>query len=405
MASAPDVPNYGTAQRVTAESEKTRGDSLRKPWRVLPLIYKSKLLKIEPLLLLYTFTRIFYIPLFEQYYFIRFGSELLQNTSFPFPNGSFCLNSSQIDEYYGKDGHKIVETYSNNLVLYGQLASRVPAMITVLILGPLSDRYGRKILLITAVVGALLQSMIALVIVNFHLSPYFFILASFFTGICGDFTGVLAGSFSYIADVSTPKWRTFRIGMIEGMLALGGAVGQFLSGYWLNQNHCNFLSPMSLEVACCLATLIWVVFLVPESLSRKERLKRVAKKPSGIELALQGIKMFLGRVSKYSAWKLWTVIIILNLPIFNSEGNLLISMFFLKAPPFDVDARVIGIFQALESVSQAISVTLVLFSFSVALRLPDSVSAFVGLSFQAAADFLMGFARTTIQVYFSKSSD
>ena len=405
MASAPDVPNYGAIQRVIVESEKSRGSYLRKPWQVLPLIYKSKLLKIEPLLLLYTFTRIFYIPLFEQYYFIRFGSELLQNTSFPFPNGSFCLNSSQIDEYYSKDGHKIVETYSNNLVLYGQLASRIPAMITVLILGPLSDRYGRKILLITAVVGALLQSIIALVIVNFHLSPYFFILASFFTGICGDFTGVLAGSFSYIADVSSPKWRTFRIGMIEGMLAIGGAVGQFLSGYWLNQNNCSFLSPMSLEVACCVATLLWVVLLVPESLSRKERLKRVAEKPSGIELALRGIKMFLGRVSKYSAWKLWAVIIILNLPIFNSEGNLLISVFFLKAPPFDVDARVIGIFQALESVSQAISVTLVLFSFSVALGLPDSVSAFVGLLFQAAADFLMGFARTTIQVYFSKSSD
>ena len=65
-----------------------------------------------------------------------------------------------------------METYSNNLVLYGQLASRIPAMITVHTLGPLSDHY----LLVTAVVGVLLQSVIALIIVNFHFSPYFFIL-------------------------------------------------------------------------------------------------------------------------------------------------------------------------------------------------------------------------------------
>ena len=133
-------------------------------------------------------------------------------------------------------------------------------------------------------------------------------------------------------------------------------------------------------------------------------MRRVAEKPSGVELASRGLKMFLGRVPQYSAWTLWAVIIILNLPIFNSEGNLLISVYFLKTPPFDVDAKVIGIFQALESVSQAVSVMLVLFSFSVAMRLPDSISAFVGLSFQAAADILMGFAHTSIQVYFSKSS-
>ena len=405
MTSAANEPSdYGSIQ-ITAVRKKSGYSHFKKPWQIFPLIYQSKLLKIEPLLLLFTFTRIFYIPLVEQYYFVRFGSELLQNTSFHFPNRSFCLNSSQIDKYTGNDGHKTVETYSNNLVLYGQLASRIPAMITVLTLGPLSDRYGRKILLVTAVVGALLQSVIALIIVNFQLSPYFFILASFFTGMCGDFTGLLAGAFSYIADVSTPKWRTFRIGMIEGMLAIGGAVGQFLSGYWLNQNNCNFLPLMSLEVACCLVTLLWVILLVPESLSKEERLRRVAEKPSGVELASRGLKMFLGRVPQYSAWTLWAVIIILNLPIFNSEGNLLISVYFLKAPPFDVDAKVIGIFQALESVSQAVSVTLVLFSFSVAMRLPDIISAFVGLSFQAAADILMGFARTSIQVYFSKSSN
>ena len=382
--------------------DKPTGALLVKPWRIFPLIYQSKLLKIEPLLLLYMFSRFFYIPLFQQYYFVRFGSDLLHNTSFKFPNGAFCLDSSLIDKYVGKGGYKIVEMYSNNLVLYAQLAVRIPGMITILILGPLSDRFGRKPILLLSLIGTLLQGVIAVTIVGFNLSPYYFILASFLTGICGDYTGLLAGAFSYIADASTPKWRTFRIGMIEGMLALGGAMGQFLSGYWLNQVNCYFLPLVGFGTACAFVALLWIVLFIPESLTQEERLERVADKPKGVKAALQGLKMFLGRVPQYSAWKLWAAVMMLNLPLFNTVGNLLISVFFLKAPPFDVDAATIGIFQALSSVSRAVSVTIVLFSFSVALRMPDGATAFVGISFQLAANTLMGFAKTEIQVYFSK---
>ena len=368
----------------------------------MSLIYNSKVFKIEPLLFLYTFSTLFFIPLYQQYYFVRFGSDLLRNTSFPFPNGSFCLNSSLVDKYAGHNAHKAIESLSSNLLLYGQLAVRIPGMITVLIVGPLSDRFGRKVVLLLALFGSLLQSVLAFFIIWFHLDPYFFILANLFTGLGGDFTGVLAGSFSYIADVSSPKWRTFRIGFIECMLALGGALGQFLSGYLLNVTDCNFLPIMSVVVVCCLASLLWIILLVPESLSREERLKLIAEKPTAIQVGLRGLKMFLGRVPQYPAWKLWVVILILNLPLLNVEGYNLISVYFLKAPPFDLNASTIGILQSIHSIAQAVGVTLVLFSFSVALRLPDSVTAFVGISFQLVANVLTGFASRTYQLYFSK---
>ena len=374
-----------------------------KPWRIFPLVFQTKLFKIEPLLFLYMFSRLFYTPLYEQYFFNRFGSDLLQKTSFPFPNGSFCLDSSLIDEYYGKDGHKIVVTDCNHLLLYAQLAVRIPGMITILVLGPLSDRFGRKPVLIFSLVGNLLQGMVAVAIVYFNLSLYYFILASFLAGIGGDFSGLLAGAFSYIADVSSLKRRTFRIGIVQSMIAIGGAFGQFIIGYWLKQVNCYFLPLMGFNTACVLAALLWVIFFIPESLTRKERQKRFAKKPSGPRALLQGLKMFSCLVPQYSTWKLWAAMVMINLPLFNAEGNILISVFFLKAPPFDVDATIIGIYQSIASVSRAIGNTLVLFSFSVALRMPDGASAFVAISFQLAANILLGFAKTEIQIYFSKS--
>ena len=166
-------------------------DTCCKKLRFLSLIYNSKVFKIEPLLFLYTFSTLFFIPLYQQYYFVRFGSDLLRNTSFPFPNGSFCLNSSLVDKYAGHNAHKAIESLSSNLLLYGQLAVRIPGMITVLIVGPLSDRFGRKVVLLLALFGSLLQSVLAFFIIWFHLDPYFFILANLFTGLGGDFTGIL----------------------------------------------------------------------------------------------------------------------------------------------------------------------------------------------------------------------
>lgn len=386
---------------------KTKGataDYIRQPWRIYTLVYQSKFLKIEVLVFMYMFTRLLYLPLYEQYYFHRFGLQLLQNTSFAFPNGStsVCLDSSIIDDYVGKDGYKIVEKNSNTLVLYGQIANRLPAMIVVLIMGPLSDRFGRKPVLIASLIGATLQAMTAVVIINFTLSPYFFVLSNFLTGIFSGFTGALAGSLSYVADISSRKWRTFRIGMIEGMLTVGGGLGQFLSGYWLNMNQCNFVPPMWLELVCCLAGLLWVIFLIPESLSKEERMEKVAKKPKGLKTLMEGIKIFAGRMPQYSTWKLWATLLMTMLPLSNTEGGALVTLYFLKAPPFNLSPIAIGAFQSFQSLSRAVSVTILLAIFSVGLKIPDALSGLIGLLFQLAASLLMGFARTSTQVFASE---
>ena len=370
------------------------------PFHACAALYRSKVITVEPAIFLIMLARQLYIQLYEQYYYVKYGSQLLQNTSFPFPNGSFCLNSSQVDSYAGNGSFKIVETFSDNLVVYGQLANRIPSIIITILLGPLSDRYGRKPILLLAAAGLTLEGFIAMLIVHFQWNPYYFIIANFIGGMSGDYSGILSGSYSYIADVSSEKWRGLRIGIIEGVFCIGAAAGPFLIGYWLQQNNCDFILPLWLYVACNITAGLYIMFCIPESLTKTERQDLTSRNPKGFKAMLHGLGILAGRVPQYShtLWKLWTVNFVASLLVLNAAGAELISVYFLKAPPFDVNARMVGIYQSAQSASRAFSNTVLMAIFS-AMKMPEAAIALIAVAVHSVCNLLIGFSKKVYQVY------
>ena len=364
-------------------------------------IWNSKI-KVEPMVFLYLFIWSFYSPLYQQYYYVKFGTSLLINTTFPFLNGSqsYCLNSSQILKYAGQVQLNSVQSLSNHLLTYGQVVNRIPSIIIVVIIGPLSDRYGRKPVLLTAAIGMTLQSILAVVITTQSLNPYWFIPANFVTGVCGDITGILAGAFSYVSDVSSKKWRAFRIGVTCAMFEAGVATGSYLCGLWLTKSSCNFVYPMWLILACSIFIVFWILILVQESLKECDKAKAKETHPQLYAVFFNGLKLFACK--ERTVWKRWAAVITLDLLFFNAIGNSLVIVFFLKSPPFDADPLTIGIYQALISVSSGVCASVVILVTSVILKIPDSANVFLGVFFQFVANMLMGFARTKIEIYMSK---
>ena len=95
-----------------------------------------------------------YMALSEQYYYHVYGSDILKNTSFSFPQGPFCISSDLINEYTGSNNsYKVAESHSNHLVTYTSVAYSVPAIVFTVIIGPIMDRMGRKIGIIFPIVG------------------------------------------------------------------------------------------------------------------------------------------------------------------------------------------------------------------------------------------------------------
>ena len=126
--------------------------------------------------------------------------------------------------------------------------------------GRLSDRYGRRPILMSSLVGACL-SYVVLALAD---SLVWLLVARM---LAGCMAGNLAAAFAYASDVSTPQDRAKALGLVGAAIGicfmLGLPIGGVLAGE--DPRHANFLLPALASVSTCLVALALVKFALPES--------------------------------------------------------------------------------------------------------------------------------------------
>ena len=135
------------------------------------------------------------------------------------------------------------------------------------ILGRLSDRHGRRPLLLASVAG----SVISLVVLALSHSIVPIFLSRLFDGLTG---GNITIAQSYITDRTSPENRARSLGLIGAAFGLGFIIGPATGGI-LSQY--GFHVPALLAASLAFANLLQIYFILPESLTReaRERLRRM----------------------------------------------------------------------------------------------------------------------------------
>ena len=374
---------------------------LCRPWRLYLAFRKMRIVTTEPVLFLFMFALLMYSSMIEQYFLRRFSLEKLHNTSFPFPNGSesFCISTAELDKYGGNISDK-VQASASHLYLYGMVPSQLLSVIAALTFGPLSDRFGRRPPMVLLGIGGTLNGLMSIGIMHFELNLNYFILPFAIYGLCGGFAGVISLSFSYIADVSSLKWRTLRIGILEAMIFAGGALGDGISGFWLNKLNCFFEPIIWLFTGANALIIVYVILFLPEPLTQIERLENAKNRPRGCNAVLQGFKIFFCS-PWWLTWRLWVSLIALFVFVMNITGSNEITTLFLRNKPLDWNPRLIGIYQSSFQASHMIAL-LVILPILVALKLPDALIGLIGLAFNCGMNIFMGFVRQSWQMFVSK---
>ncbi|RVE42131.1 hypothetical protein evm_013219 [Chilo suppressalis] len=113
------------------------------------------------------------------------------------------------------------------------LQTGIPA-IFILFVGAWSDRTGnRKALLLTPIIGEVM-SLIGLMIGTYYFYELPLWVMGLIQAMSSIFTGglpvAIMGAYSFIADVTTPEERTFRIGVVAVIVTLGIPLGTAISG-------------------------------------------------------------------------------------------------------------------------------------------------------------------------------
>lgn len=139
--------------------------------------------------------------------------------------------------------------------------------------GRLSDKYGRRPILMISMVGAVASYSV----LGFADSLWMLMISRVIGGISA---GNLAAAFAYITDITTPENRAKGMGLIGGALSLGFILGPAVGGLLAGGDPENANLSLVAFVAggTSFLALLGTIFFLPESLSDELR-EKIAQRP------------------------------------------------------------------------------------------------------------------------------
>ena len=157
--------------------------------------------------------------------------------------------------------------------LWANLLSGVFSALIAPHLGALSDRIGRKPVIVCATFGAFVGELIT-IIVGTHpetLSVYWLLLGYLADGMCGSFTTSMALCFAYASDCTAPDRRNVAFGHFHANLFAGIAIGPIFAGALIKATG-SIMAPFYFALGCHLFFILFTSLVVPESLSKERRM-------------------------------------------------------------------------------------------------------------------------------------
>src|SRR5712671_6205217 len=163
----------------------------------------------------------------------------------------------------------LLPVYSRHLGAQGFVIGIIIASFSAMqfifapIWGRLSDRHGRRPILLLSTAGAAASYVVFAVssgLENHATALWLLVLSRMCAGLCG---GNITVAQAYIADITPPEQRSRKMGLIGMAFGLGFIFGPFIGG--ISLQHFGNTGPGWVAAALCAANFVLALFILTES--------------------------------------------------------------------------------------------------------------------------------------------
>ncbi|KAI9842329.1 MAG: hypothetical protein M1837_007321 [Sclerophora amabilis] len=165
-----------------------------------------------------------------------------------------------------------VQSLVARFTLYCNFLSGILCAITSPKLGALSDRFGRRKIIVVGALGMFLSEVITIITATWpdQVSVNWLLIGYSIEGLCGSFISAMAVAHSYATDCTPQAKRNEAFGYFHGSLFIGIAAGPVIAGYVVKATG-QILSIFYIALADHLIFIVVILFIVPESLSKRRQ--------------------------------------------------------------------------------------------------------------------------------------
>ncbi|XP_069118620.1 lysosomal proton-coupled steroid conjugate and bile acid symporter SLC46A3-like [Argopecten irradians] len=248
-----------------------------------------------------------------------------------FPNVSFSTNESACQINTTSQMYRdqqTVQKMAAQINIYIELAKGIPGIFSIFLYGSLSDRYGRKPILLIAFTGNMLKCVLCTLATYQKWNINYFIIFNFIDGVGGGWVMAMSITMAIVADVTKPgKTRTFVIAMTELSLGFGLLIGGFTSGFIIKAEGFD----TALLISSCSSLLpMLLLFFVQETLNKT----KVSQRKSIIQLAFDIYKFYFRDRVLYGKRKVFLVCMLIYFFIIQSAfgANGIETLYMLNSP-------------------------------------------------------------------------
>ncbi|KAH3886626.1 proton-coupled folate transporter-like [Dreissena polymorpha] len=292
-----------------------------------------------------------------------------------------------------------VQKQATSYIIFHKCLSNFPALILGLFCGAWSDKYGRKLPMVLPSIGT---TFAILLYMSANMSPpssvAFFLSGSLIQGCFGKTSMISMAVHSYVVDITCPRSRTNKLGVLASMQFLGLFLGSLIAGLLLDNTdvlttYCTASFLNALVVVLTLA-------IVKETVAANEGTEifpcKTIFKPENFKSSL----MVLVKKRDFNLRRIiCALLFVLVLHQTCRTGLTDVTLLYTELPPLSWPTSWFGYLAAADNAAMGIVLLIVLPIMSNVMKLSDSFISMIGLGCASIRFILMTWAKHTWMVW------